>query len=114
MTRPSIFPYFHTLRAVALLVTAALLLLTSSFLDAIAADPPGITSFSAQNEKTLQRELDLANTRLMMLHELRHIELKFREVQSALERPRTHARSRSFRRWQRCEVVAVSSWLSIG
>ncbi len=85
MTRSSNFPYFHTLRTVALLVTAALLLLTCSLLDANAAEPPGGTSSSAQNEKTLQRDRVLVQTRMEMLQILRVDELRFREVQTALE-----------------------------
>ena len=85
MTRPSVFPYFHTLRAVALLVAAALLLLKSSFRDAIAAEPPGGTSSGAQNEKTLQRDRVLVQTRMEMLSILRVDELRFREAKTALE-----------------------------
>lgn len=85
MIRPSILRCFHTLRAVALLVSAAWLLPAASSRNAIAADPPGSTASSSQNEETLQRELDLAQTSSMMLQELRYIEAKYREAQSALE-----------------------------
>ena len=79
MTRYSIFSCFHTLRCVALAVTVALHLLSSSFLDLMAAEPPGITS--EQNEKT---QSDLEQTRLEMLQILKVHELEFRQAQSAL------------------------------
>ena len=100
MTRPSICPYFHTLRAVALLVTVALLFFTSPFFDPIAADPPGSTS--AQSEKT---QSDLEQTRLEMLQVLRRRELECRTVQSALEAAKD-ARSKDMLE-QHLEAIAV-------
>ncbi len=135
MTRPSILPHFRTLRGIALLATAALLLLESSAVDATAAEPAEDSSISGQNEKAPNSERELVNIRGMMLASLKVLDPQFREAQAALkaaeaqaarEAAKARARRPLFRRTttlarsgigrrtlQVSEVISMPSWLPI-
>jgi hypothetical protein len=83
MTWPSIILHFRTLRAVTLLVTAALLLPASSYRNANAADPPGGASTSGENKNAPKNERELVGICREMLQVLIRLDPQFREAQAA-------------------------------
>ena len=105
MTRFSTISSFHSIGAVALLATAALLLPATSFRDTRAADPPGGASTSGPDGKTLQRDSELSNVRRMMLEELTYRELQLRKAQAALEAAKD-ARSKDMHQAEVDAIVA--------
>lgn len=121
MTRPSVFRYFRTWRAVALSVTAASFFLASSFRDANAAVPPGGTSSSAEHGQTLQRDSELTRIRSQILAQLRVDGVRLREAQAALDAAKDE-RSKDNHRAARDHVAAslgrlygqlIVNWLSL-